>query len=85
VIVLPFAAAMRLGAISLGTAPRAHWHDIVTGDRRLACNLSIPLISVVPFAVIGLAVRQTGPTNPGHARARARLMAGAPSATRHRR
>lgn len=79
-VVLPFAAIVLLSAISLGLAPSSHWNKMVMGDEWLECVLSIPLIAIVPFAVIIAAVRRAAPTNLVRTGAVAGLIAGAVSA-----
>src|SRR5260370_13677671 len=60
----PFAAVVLLAAISLGLAPSSHWNRMVMGDEWLECLLSIPIIAILPFAVIIAAERESAPTNP---------------------
>jgi hypothetical protein len=79
-IVLPFAAIALFGAISLGSAPSAHWNRMIIGDEWLECLLSIPIIAIVPFAVTIFAVRRAAPTNLVRAGAVAGLLAGGVSA-----
>ena len=80
-LALPFLGVMALAAISLTSAPRPHWHGMILGDQWLECLLSIPLIAIVPFAVIIWAVRQAMPTDLRRAGALAGLVAGGLSAT----
>ena len=80
-IALPFFAIMVLAAISLASTPHAHWNQMVMGDQWLECLLSIPIIAIVPFAVIIWAVRQTAPTDLVRTGAFAGLVAGGLSAT----
>jgi hypothetical protein len=80
-LALPFLAVMLLGAISLASAPHSHWNGMIVGDQWLECLLSIPVIAIVPFAVIIWAVRQAMPTDLRRAGALAGLVAGALSAT----
>lgn len=80
-LALPFLAVMALATISLASAPRSHWHGMILGDKWLECLLSIPVIAIVPFAIIVWAVRQAMPTDLRHAGALAGLVAGALSAT----
>jgi hypothetical protein len=80
-IVLPFLAIMLLAAGSLGFAPNSHWQGLILGDQWLECVVSIPVIAIVPFAVIIWAVRQTAPTDLARAGAVAGLVAGCLSAT----
>jgi hypothetical protein len=77
---VPFAAIVLLAAISLGLAPSSHWNRMVMGDEWLECLLSIPIIAIVPFAVIISAVRRAAPTNLVRAGAVAGLIAGGVSA-----
>lgn len=79
-VVLPFLVIMFLAAISLGSAPRAHWDRMIMGDEWLECLLSIPIIAIVPFAVSIWAVRKGAPTNLTRAGAFAGLVAGGVSA-----
>jgi hypothetical protein len=76
----PFAAIVLLSAISLGLAPSSHWNRMVMGDEWLECLLSIPIIAIVPFAVMIAAVRRAAPTNLVRAGAVAGLIAGGVSA-----
>src|SRR5260370_39488151 len=78
--VVPFAAIVLLAAISLGLAPSSHWNKMVMGDEWLECLLSIPIIAIVPFAVIIAAVRRAAPTNLVRTGAVAGLIAGGVSA-----
>jgi hypothetical protein len=77
---MPFAVIVLLAAISLGLAPSSHWNKMVMGDEWLECLLSIPLIAIVPFAVIIGAVRTAAPTNLARTGAFAGLIAGGVSA-----
>jgi len=79
-IAVPFAAIALLGAISLGAAPSAHWDSMILGDEWLECLLSIPIIAIVPFAVVIFAVRRAAPTNLVRTGAVAGLVAGGVSA-----
>lgn len=79
-VVLPFLVVMFLAAISLGSAPRAHWDSMIAGDQWLECLLSIPIIAIVPSAVSIWAVRTGAPTNLVCAGAFAGLIAGGVSA-----
>jgi hypothetical protein len=80
VLALPFIVIMALAATSLVFAPSSHWNRMVVGDQWLECLLSIPIIAIVPFAVIVWAVRQTAPTDLVRAGALAGLAAGGVSA-----
>jgi hypothetical protein len=79
-IAVPFLLVVILAAISLGSAPRAHWDRMIVGDEWLECLLSIPVIAIVPFAVSIWAVRKAAPTNLVRAGAFAGLVAGGVSA-----
>jgi hypothetical protein len=79
-IIAPFLVIMFLAAISLGSAPRAHWDRMIAGDEWLECLLSIPIIAIVPFACSIWAVRKGAPTNLVRAGACAGLVAGGVSA-----
>ena len=79
-VIVPFAAIVLLAAISLGLAPSSHWDKMVMGDEWLECLLSIPVIAIVPFAVIIAAVRKAAPTNLARTGAVAGLVAGGVSA-----
>lgn len=78
---LPFLGIVLLAAISLGLAPSSHWETMIAGDTWLECLLSIPIIAVVPFAVVVWAVRQVAaPTDLVRTGAFAGLVAGGISA-----
>ncbi len=79
-VALPFLAIMVVAGISLAFTPSSHWHRMVMGDEWLECLLSIPIIAIVPFAVIIWAVRQTAPTDLARTGALAGLVAGGLSA-----
>jgi hypothetical protein len=79
-IAVPFLVIVVLAAISLGSAPPAHWERMIVGDEWLECLLSIPVIAIVPFAVSIWAVRKGAPTNLSRAGAFAGLIAGGVSA-----
>jgi hypothetical protein len=78
---LPLVAVIALAAITLGSAPAEHWNRMIVGDQWLECLLSIPLIAILPFAVIVWTVRRMGPTDLTRAGALAGLVAGGISAT----
>ncbi len=80
-VAAPFVAIMLIAAISLAFAPISHWDEMIVGDRWLECLLSIPVIAIVPFAVIVWALRRTAPTDLVRAGALGGLVAGAVSAT----
>lgn len=77
---VPFVAVTALAGVSLISAPASHWSHMMMGDRWLECLLSIPIIAVVPFAVITWAVRMAAPTNLTRTGALAGLVAGGISA-----
>lgn len=79
-LTLPFVAIILLAAASVAAAPKWHWTNAFVGDEWLECVLSIPIIAVVPFAVITWAVRQTAPTDLVRTGALAGLAAGCISA-----
>jgi hypothetical protein len=79
-VLTPFLAIVLLAAISLAFAPSAHWDRMVMGDQWLECLLSIPIIAIVPFAIVMRAVRRAAPTNLVQAGAFAGLVAGGISA-----
>lgn len=79
-IALPFIAVMLLCALSLAFAPTSHWKGAVLGSEALECVISIPLIAIVPFAMIVWAVRQMAPTDLARTGAFAGLVAGCLSA-----
>jgi hypothetical protein len=80
-VALPFIAIMLLVVLSLGFAPGSHWKATILSDEWLECVISIPLIAIVPFAVIIWAVRQMAPTDLARTGAFAGLVAGCLSAT----
>jgi hypothetical protein len=80
-VAAPFVATVLLAAISLAFAPISHWDSMIVGDRWLECLLSIPVIAIVPFAVIIWALRRMAPTDLVRAGALGGLVAGAISAT----
>ncbi|MCK1542343.1 DUF1109 domain-containing protein [Bradyrhizobium sp. 179] len=77
---LPFVAILLLAAVRLGQAPSSHWSKMVMGEDWLECLISIPIIAVVPFAVVIWAVRQAAPTNLVRTGAFSGLVAGGVSA-----
>jgi hypothetical protein len=80
-VILPFAAIALLAAINLALAPVTHWDEMITGRDWLECLLSIPIIALVPFAIVIWAVRQMAPTDLVRTGALAGLVAGSLSAT----
>jgi hypothetical protein len=74
--VVPFVAMMALAAINLIFAPPSHWDHMMMGNQWLECLISIPIIAVLPFAVIMWAVRMAAPTDLVKTGALAGLVAG---------
>jgi hypothetical protein len=79
-LTLPFVAIALLAALSIIMAPSAHWSAMVTGHAWLECVVSIPLIAIVPFALIVWAVRRSAPTDLARTGALVGLVAGCLSA-----
>jgi hypothetical protein len=79
-VALPFVGIVGLAAISLAYAPAMHWQTMFMDDEWLECLLSIPIIAIVPFALVVWAVRQAAPTDLRRAGALAGLVAGGLSA-----
>ena len=79
-IALPFVAIMLLAIVSLSSVPGSHWQHMISHGEWLECLVSIPLIAIVPFAVLVWAVRQAAPTNLVHTGALVGLVAGSISA-----
>lgn len=80
-VALPFVGIVGLATISLAFAPAPHWQMMFMGDEWLECLLSIPIIAIVPFALVIWAVRQAAPTDLRRTGAFAGLVAGGLSAT----
>lgn len=78
---LPFGAVMVLAAISLAFAPTDHWNRMIVGGGWLECIISIPIIAILPFAIVAWTVRGMAPTDLTRAGALAGLVAGGISAT----
>jgi hypothetical protein len=80
-VLVPFAAIVLLATLSLAYAPSSHWEAMIVGDMWLECLLSIPIIAIVPFAVVIWTVRRVAaPTDLVHTGALAGLVAGGLSA-----
>lgn len=60
---LPILATVALAGINLALAPPSRWEGMVLGDMWLECLISIPIIAILPFAVLMFAVRLAAPTN----------------------
>lgn len=76
----PFVAAVAIAAAVLAAAPASHWDRMVLGDEWIECLVSIPLIAIVPFAIVIWAARRAAPTDLAGAGAFAGLVAGSISA-----
>ncbi|MFC7702569.1 NrsF family protein [Bradyrhizobium sp. GCM10028915] len=76
----PFVASVAIAAAVLAGAPAAHWDRMLLGDEWAECLLSIPLIAIVPFALVIWATRRAAPTDLVRAGAFAGLVAGSISA-----
>lgn len=81
VMAAPFVAIVAIAAVVLAAAPASHWDKMVLGDRWLECLLSIPIIAIVPFAVLIWAARRAAPTDLVQTGAFVGLVAGSISAT----
>ena len=79
-VAAPFIAVIVLAALSVTFAPRYHWSGAILSDEWLECVISIPLIAVLPFAVIIWVVRQMAPTDLARTGAFVGLLAGCVSA-----
>ncbi len=79
-VAAPFVAVIVLAALSLTFAPSYHWSGAILSDEWLECVISIPLIAILPFAVIVLVVRQMAPTDLARTGAFVGLVAGCVSA-----
>ena len=79
-VALPLLVIMLVAAISLAATPSSHWEQMIVGDQWLECLLSIPIIAIVPFAVIILALRRAAPTDLVRTGALGGMAAGAVSA-----
>ena len=80
-IFFPFICITLLAVIALALAPSSHWQAMLVGNQWLECLVSIPLIAVVPFALLTWVVRQAAPTDLSRAGALVGLVAGGISAT----
>lgn len=82
IVAAPFIGIALLAAIRLGSAPEAHWHGMTFGEHWRECLVYIPVIAVIPFAILILALRRTAaPTDLVRAGAMVGLVAGSISAT----
>jgi hypothetical protein len=73
---VPFVALVILAAVNLMLVSASQWDHLVMGERLLQCLLSIPIMAIVPFAIIVWAVRNAAPTNLLRTGALAGLVAG---------
>ena len=77
----PFLGVFLLAGLSLASAPSSHWDRMLVGHMWLECLVSIPIIGVVPFAVLIWAVRRfAAPTDLVRTGALVGLVAGGISA-----
>ncbi|AMN45015.1 NrsF family protein [Rhodoplanes sp. Z2-YC6860] len=72
----PFVGLLALAAVNLMFVPASQWAHLVAGERLLQCLLSIPVMAIVPFAIIVRAARDAAPTNLPRTGALAGLVAG---------
>lgn len=72
----PFIGIAFLAATSFVFAPLWHLRTTVMGDRWLECLISIPLIAVLPFALVIWTLRRMAPTDLTRTGALAGLVAG---------
>jgi hypothetical protein len=80
-VILPFAAALVVLAVTLVLTPPSAWQAMIFGEHWLLCITCIPLNAIFPFAAIIFAMRQFAlPTNLARAGALAGLAAGSISA-----
>jgi hypothetical protein len=79
-LAFPFLAIVVVAAFSLALAPSVHWSGMVAGRDWLECILSIPLIAIVPFAMLVWAVRRAAPTDLARTGALVGMVAGCLSA-----
>jgi hypothetical protein len=80
IMALPFLGIMLVAGINLAYEPVAHWDHMITGRDWLECLISIPIIAIVPFAVLVWAVRRMAPTDLVRTGAFVGLVAGSLSA-----
>jgi hypothetical protein len=74
--IVPFAAIVLLAMANLALAPRSYWETMVARQDWVECVLSIPIIAVLPFAIVIWAVRKMAPTDLVRTGALAGLVAG---------
>ena len=79
-LLLPFIAITLLAIVSLALSPQTHWQAMVFGSQWVECLVSIPVIAIIPFALLTWAVRQAAPTDLARAGALVGLTAGSISA-----
>ena len=79
-VLLPFAIIITLASLSIAAGPSGHAKLVLFSDDWIECVVSIPLIAIVPFAVITWVVRQMAPTDLARTGAFVGLVAGCVSA-----
>jgi hypothetical protein len=79
-VLLPFAAVITLASLSIAAGSSEHARLALFSDEWIECIVSIPLIAIVPFAVITWVVRQMAPTDLARTGAFVGLVAGCISA-----
>lgn len=62
-VALPFVGIVGVVSTSLPDASAAGWQPMLIGDEWWRCLPAIPIIAVVPFALVVAAMRQAAPTN----------------------
>jgi hypothetical protein len=60
---IPFAVVGVAAILALCLVHSAAWPGMVLGSQWAACALCIPVLAVIPFACLVLALRQAAPTN----------------------
>lgn len=81
VAAIPFGAIVLLAILSIAADPKPHGEAILTGEMWLECLVSIPIIAIVPFALIVWVVRRVAaPTDLPGTGAAAGLVGGGVSA-----
>ncbi len=76
---VPFIGVMILATLSMAADP--NWDEMIRGDQWLDCVVSVPIITIVPFATIMLEVRLASPVDLVRTGALAGLVAGGISVT----
>lgn len=75
-IFMPFAAITGAAVVALGSAHLPSWTGVIIGRDSLTCLPAIPLLAVLPFAVLIWALRTGAPTDGTHAGEIAGFVAG---------